>query len=68
MACPTLILLVILVLLNLSHENMLRKTISNASMGMRYSGKVGNGQEDIYHFTLPNAGLQNSVSNIGFQF
>ena len=64
MTFSTLILLVILVLLKISHEKVLRKTISNASMGMSYWGKVGNGQEDIYHFTLPNAGLQNSVSDI----
>ena len=64
MACPPLILLLVLILVNISHNDVVGRTFTNASMGTEYSGRVADGKEDIYHFTLPNAVLRNSVSNI----
>lgn len=64
MACPPLMLLLVLILVNISHNNVVGRTFTSASMETKYSGKVADGEEDIYHFTLPNAVLRNSVSNI----
>ena len=64
MGGSTLILLAVLVLINTSHQYIVRKIFKNTSMETRYSGEVADGEENVYHFTLPNSMLKNSVSNI----
>ena len=66
MACPNLILPVVFVWVSMSHQsqNVIRRIFTNASTETKYSGKVADGEEDIYHFTLPKTVLQNSVRNI----
>ena len=68
MASPPLIFLLVFLSVNVSHQNVLRRTFINSSLERKYSGKVADGEEEIYHFTLPNAVLRNSVSNIHRQF
>lgn len=68
MVSPPLILLVVFVSVSMSYQDMLRRTFINSSVEKKYSGNVADGEEDIYHFTLSNVVLQNSVSNIHKQF
>ena len=66
MACPTLILPAVFVLVSMSHQNqnVIRRIFTNASTETKYTGKVADGEGDIYHFTLPKTVLRNSVRNI----